>query len=412
MYILHLGWVAALPFRILTSPFIHAIYANYNSSNVTIKKLSVSNMSLCLVISLDLLSLLNQYDLSYEELEQECDDGLFIDVSQHMNDDYIAAGHCLNLSTERVRSISQIDKNDLQKKNEVLWTWKRKNGSAATYIELVKAFLKIEDRFVAESIMRYVSRKFRSSPSPRICNLNPQKAKKNWEELTSSEKEAVRNRLMDENHDVRKAYTVFVAQLIKSFKERKVDPLDIQSLVNSLSPLEHRHMQDRPTMFNFSKDDTISSVFSELTKHCSWFNYESLQALVDILGNVSEKQSLQTYEDKHLVPYLNHSIFEIPCTSSLDQSQHTKLLLKVSADIYITGSEVKAIQRNLARLLGFETSALLHFENYNDGCIELIFSLPTVIFDKSSSESNLFTYIEWDKSCLAYKVNIDVVAVL
>ena len=50
------------------------------------------------------------------------------------------------------------------------------------------------------------------------------------------------------------------------------------------------------------------------------------------------------YEDEYLVPYLNHSIFEIPCTPSQDQDQNTKLLLKVSADVYITGSEVKAIQ--------------------------------------------------------------------
>ena len=369
-------------------------------------------MPLCLVLSLDVLSLLTQYGLSYDELEQECDDGLFIEVSQHMSDDYMTAGQCLNLSTERVRSISLINKDDVQKKNEVLWTWKRKNGSAATYKELVKAFLKMEDRFVAESILRYVSKKLRFSPGPRICNFNPQKGKKNWEELTSSEKEAVRDKLMDENHDVRKAYAFFVAQLIQSFKERKVDPLDIQSLVNSFIPSEHQHLKERLKVFNFSKDDTISSVFSELTKHCTWFNYESLRVLVDTLGNVSEKQSLQTYEDKHLVPYLNHSIFEIPCTSSQDQSQHTKLLLKVSADVYITGSEVKAIQRNLAKLLGFESSALLRFENYNEGCIELIFSLPTVVFDKSLPESNLFTYIEWDKSSLSYKVNIDVVAVL
>ena len=329
-----------------------------------------------------------------------------------MNDDYTTAGHCFNLSNERVHSISQSDKSDVEKKIEVLWTWKRKNGSSATYKELLKAFLKMEDRFVAESILKYLSKKFTSDPSPNGYNLNPQKAKMNWDELTPSEKEAVRNKLMDENHTVRKAYTVFVGQLLNSFIERKVDPFYIQSLANSFSPLECQHVQDHPTLFNFSKDDTISSVFSELTKHCTWFNYESLQVLVEILGNVSEKHYLQTYEDEHLVPYLNHSIFEIPCTTSQDHAQNTNLLLKVSADVYITGSEVKAIQRNLAKLLGFETSTLLHFENYNEGCIELVFSLPTVVLENSSPKSTLFTYIEWDKPSQSYKVNVDLVDVL
>ena len=355
---------------------------------------------------------MSQYGLSYEKVDKECDDGLFIEVSQHMNDDYIAAGHCLNLSTERVRSISRSDKSDVQKKIEVLWAWKRKNGSAATSKELVKAFLKMEDRFVAESILKYLSKKFTPGSTLSGCNLNPQKAKTNWEELTPSEKEAVRNKLMDENHIVRKAYAVFVAQLLKSFKERKVDPYDIQSIANSFSPLECQHVQDHSTVFNFSKEVTISSVFSELTKHCTWFNYESLEVLVEILGNVSEKHYLQKYEDEHLVPYLNHSIFEIPCTPSQDQAQNTNLLLKVSADVYITGSEVKAIQRNLAKLLGFETSTLLRFENYNEGCIELVFSLPTVVLENSSPKSKLFTYIEWDKTSQSYKVNVDLVTVL
>ena len=355
---------------------------------------------------------MSQYGLSYEVVDKECDDGVFIEVSQHMNDDYIAAGHCLNLSTERVHSISRSDKSDVQKKIEVLWAWKRKNGSAATSKELVKAFLKMEDRFVAESILKYLSKKFTPGPTPSGCNLNPQKANTNWEELTSSEKEAVRNKLMDENHIVRKAYAVFVAQLLKSFKERKVDPYDIQSIANSFSPLECQNVQDHSTVFNFSKEVTISSVFSELTKHCTWFNYELLQVLVEILGNVSEKDYLLKYEDEHLVPYLNHSIFEIPCTPSEDQARSTNLLLKVSADVYITGSEVKAIQRNLAKLLGFETSTLLRFENYNEGCIELVFSLPTVVLENSIPKSKLFTYIEWDKSSQSYKVNVDLVTVL
>ena len=85
---------------------------------------------------------MRQYGLSYEELEEECDDGVFIEVSQHMNDDYIVVGYCLDLSTQKMLSISQSDKSDIQKKNGLLWTWKRKMGSAATSKDLVKALLK------------------------------------------------------------------------------------------------------------------------------------------------------------------------------------------------------------------------------------------------------------------------------
>ena len=67
---------------------------------------------------------------------------------------------------------------------------------------------------------------------------------------------------------------------------------------------------------------------------------------------------------------------------------------------------MKVIQRKLARLLDFESSVLLHFENYNEGCIELVFSLPRVIFEKPPPKCQLFMYIEWEKSRGCYKVNV------
>ena len=234
---------------------------------------------------LDLSSLLSQYGLSYEEVDKECDDGVFIEVSQHMNDDYTAAGHCLNLSTERVHSISRSDKSDEQKKIELLWAWKRKNGSAATYKELVKAFLKMEDRYVAEFILKNLTKRMTSLPQTVTVHLAPEKADNgypNWKDLTVSEQEAVRNQLMDDNRDVRKAYTSFVVQLIKSFRKREVHPRDIQSTVRSYGTSEGHHQESM--VFDFRRDDSVSDVFSELSKHCTWFNYDALQVIVENLG--------------------------------------------------------------------------------------------------------------------------------
>ena len=365
------------------------------------------------LVTLDLSSLLSQYGLSYEEVDKECDDGLLIEVSQHMNDDYIAAGHCLNLSTERVHSISQSDKNDVQKKIKMLWTWKRKNGSAATSKELVKSFLKIEDRFVADSTLKCLSKRTTSLPQTTRFHLDPEKVKSrypNWKDLTESEQEAVRDQLMDDNCDVREAYTVFVAQLLQSFRNRQVDPRDIQCIVCSYGT--SKKDQYEPMVFHFSKDDSVSGVFSELSQHCTWFNYDLFKVIVKSLGDESENKFLKKYEDEHLIPYLKRSIFEIPCAPPHTQSQRTELFLKVSADLVITGGEVRAIQRKLAKLLGFQGGAILHFHDYNEGCIELVFSLPTVILEKSSPESKLFNYIEWDKSSQSYKVNVDLVTVL
>ena len=347
---------------------------------------------------------MSQYNLSHDNLEKECDDGLFIEISRHI-DDYTTVGYGLNLSEYTLESISQSKESDIERKIAVLWAWKRKNGSAATAIKLVNAFLRIEDRFVAESILNYLSKKTTSKEHQVQCLLAPEKVKHQypkWEELTESDKERVRNKLKEENRDVREAYAVFVVQLTESMESRGVDPTLIQVLVHSYTTSES--IQQLPVVFKFA-ENSIGGVFSELSKHCTWFNYELFQVIVKIKGNEDEKQYLKTYEDDHLVPYLSRSIYEIPCAQSQNQSR-TNILFKMSTDICLTGNEVKVIQRKLAKLLDLESSMLLHFEHYNDGCIELVFSLPTVILEKPSPKCQLFVYIEWEKSRGCYKVNV------
>ena len=161
---------------------------------------------------LDRLStLLSQYNVSREKLEEECDDNLIIEVSQHIKD-HNEICYYLNLSNDELTHISQSKEDNVDGKIDILVTWKRKNGSAATVLALLEAFLEMGDQSVAESILEYFLQKTTSEPlqTPSTCTLAHNKTTShypNWETLTESENEAVRHQLMDENHDVRKAYT-------------------------------------------------------------------------------------------------------------------------------------------------------------------------------------------------------------
>ena len=356
---------------------------------------------------------MSRYGLQYEELDKECDDdNLIIKASQSI-DDFKKAGRFLTLSSQSLDEISQIN-DDVERKTAVLCKWKGRNGSGATTIELVKAFLKMEKRGTVESLLKYLSEKPTESIDSQPDYLAPHKAKDcypNWERLTPSEKEKETNKLMIENRNVREAYAVFVGHIMQSFIGRKVDPNVVQAVAHSFGTLESS-MYISTIVFGFHENDSIGAVLFKLIKHCSWFNYESLKVIVKAVGNETEKQYLETYEDKNLIPYLNRSIFEIPCASCNDQSR-TNLLFKVSEDISITGNKVKAVQLKLAELLGC-THAILHFHNYNEGCIELVFSLPTTVFRESSHIPQMFTHIEWEESQKCYKVksNVDLVSLL
>ena len=106
----------------------------------------------------DLTNFQSQYGLQYKELEKECDDGLIIAVTQIIGD-YTKVGHGFSLSRETLESISSDNNNDICRKSAALWAWKTKNGNNASYIELVKAFMKMIDRSVIEFILKYVSKK-------------------------------------------------------------------------------------------------------------------------------------------------------------------------------------------------------------------------------------------------------------
>ena len=361
----------------------------------------------------DLLNLLSPYGLQYEELDKECDDYLLIEVSRHLQKiDQLKVGHCLNLSSKTLESIMQDKQHDEERKFAMLCEWKTINGSAATSLELLNIFLKMEDTVVLKSILKYLSNQNASEPQPIEVYLAPEKAEDsypNWNKLTECEKEAIRNKLMNENRDVRKAYTNFVFQLLRSFTKRNIHPGAIQTVVQCYGASEGS--QHQPIVFDFGKDDDVPHVFAVLSRHCSWFNYEAFQVLVDFLGDEDEKKYLKTYENDHLIPYLKRSIFEIPCSSQC-QSQHTNFHFKVPTDLCITGNEVKAVQHNIAKLLGLENAAILHFVNYNIGCIELIFSLPTVVLNDISPKPQLITFMEWKKSKRCYKINVGLVTVL
>ena len=157
-----------------------------------------------------------------------------------------------------------------------------------------------------------------------------------WEDLTDTQKEAERNKLMDENRDVRKAYMTCIIQLIDSFSKCKVEPMHIRTLANC-----YCGGQLFPEVVD-SKEDSIAIVFNTLTEnHCTWFKYDLIQDNVDNIANDDEKQYLEIYKKKHLIRYLNHSLCEIPCSPSNDQYR-TNLVFKVP--ISLTGNELKSIQ--------------------------------------------------------------------
>ena len=79
-----------------------------------------------ILLILDLLNLLVPYGLQYEDLDKECDDSLLIEVSRHLQlIDHIKLGHCLNLSSKTMESITQDKQDDVKREIDMLWNGKQ-----------------------------------------------------------------------------------------------------------------------------------------------------------------------------------------------------------------------------------------------------------------------------------------------
>ena len=282
--------------------------------------------------------------------------------------DYEKIIRVLGLSEQTLVSLSESKLSDFEKRNAVLMAWKRKNGTAATAMELVKAFLVMEDQCVTDTILKYVSKK-----STSLAKTRP--TIPNWDDLMVREKDAVKMILMDENRSVREAYAIFVTQLMESFMERNVKPAVIWSLLYNYAGFKDSQQYLRDTHSRqHSSDDSIVAMFSELSKHCTWFNYELLQFILKVKGNEAEKMSLKTYVDEHFIPYLKHSVFEgkdvfqrkFYQLQQRPQHASSYFILLVPRDLCEAGRQSKSIKQNIAQLLSFNDDTVWDFEYYNE----------------------------------------------
>lgn len=338
--------------------------------------------------------------MTIEDIEKECSniDSLFIEISMKI-DNYEKVARHLNVPEQMLKSIAEKP-NDSERKLAILWAWKRKLGSDGNYLALVRAFLAMEDRLVAESILKHAKDVLSLPLVRKSSQIIPEKCYPNWDKMLESDKEKVKNDLIEENEDVRIAFASLIYKLQDSFASRDVNPIEVLSIaINYGIPKES----------NCDENSDMRTVFLMLSKHSSWFNHQLFAATVKIIGNSNEKWLLQQWQEKKFLPYLKRCIFEIPSqsfTPCCSQSHTISLFLKVVEKVLLTGIDVETIQRKLAKLLGLSLFNL-HFQSYQKGCFELFFIVNTLAFDPLK-----FDCLEWQSSRGAYEVTVDLTTIL
>ena len=326
--------------------------------------------------SSELDSILARFNLSKDILEKSCCDNLFIALKTEIESFEDAAPH-FGFKQPEIEKLCQDFNKERTRKLQMLWTWRKKNGSDATYISIVKIFLEMKKPQLAEFVLKFCS----ENKVPLIdSHVNPSKVKKyrNWSSMTKFEQEKVTNALRVENQEIRNKYSSLTDNILTSLEERKIE-VDRLKLCVATSLRE----MSAALLSKFEHVSTLAGVLLIVhLYYSSWFNIHLFKHIVEKLGSDDDKSQIKSYEEDHLVPYLQRSIFEIP-SNSFGPSNGTldiiSLGLHLPGEVIPTGNDVAVIKHNLSKLLGI-TDENLVFIRYDEGSTILIFGLPETLF--------------------------------
>ena len=210
---------------------------------------------------------------------------------------------------------------------------------------------------MAENIVGYIKHISTSCQPSNPDSVYPEKAihrYPNWEDMSEEERKETREKLADENREVKRKFATCCRRISRSFERREVRVTDLKMTIEASKRI--------PELVSA---DNVGETFYIIMQHSSFFNYQLLEDVVRDLGSDEERELLSEYKVDVLKPYLQRSIFEVPFDSistSASKSSTYCPCLKLFERIDLSAYEVLIIKQDLAELL--------HLPSLELGCFD------------------------------------------
>ena len=354
----------------------------------------------------ELNDLLQQFQLSRSDLDIKCAEKIFLNLTQLISNLDITAVS-LGLTKPEIKELNKSEYTLELKKLHMLWTWSKKNRNDAKYLALVKALIQADDCTAAKCVLKYVQVNKLSHKASFSALLPADHSRecryKNWEDdFTEEERKRKTGDLIGERQNIEEKFGSLVLNILHSFKKTNVDVDDLKLYLQSSSGI------------SFPTNANLTDVFLTLCPHySSWFNIRLLRVIVNKFGSEDEQKLVTEYEEE-LVPFLQHSIFEIPSKSFAPGHEGAGL---VSLYLFLpdgdvpTGQDVADIQHNVSTQLGIP-DGILQFIGYEGGSVILIFAVPEVMLCMDIPNCCLKKHIIPRSSKNTYSLNVDLACIL
>ena len=305
------------------------------------------------------------------------DDLLILLTLQIQNIDLEEFAPHFGMSEDDIQQINEETSEDDGRVVSMLSKWRERMGEGATCRSLVTVLCGSRNWDIIQSIISSIRNKYIPSSAAAIVPFDPV-TYPNWSRLSESDKEVVRNRLRNENNQVRKHFAQMFKIIQSSF--RGVDHSEVLNYLAVEPDTEHIDWANKAKEIN-----NIFGVFSVimLEEQCNWLNYHLLDVLVQGFGSMECKVKMADYIQKVLWPYLQRSLYEIPPESvghqSIPDNVHNFELPVKESKSYITGQQLKQVQLLVAKKLQVSVECV-HIE-FTTGCIIVHFLVDKQVVD-------------------------------
>ena len=343
-------------------------------------------------------SLLERFELSSACLEIQCSDSLFLTLNTEIPSFEDAAPY-FGFNQQEIVGLRSGFYTEKRRTLQMLWSWRRKNGSDATYIAILRIFLKMNDKQLAEVVLKHFKQEV------------PARKYQKWDNMSEFEQKKVKTNLYVEHQNIRRKFSFLVDDILKSLEERKTEVSRLKLFLATYGAPEG---DSTPTLL--SKIENASTLADVLLimhmYYSSWFNIQLFKDVVNRFGNDDDQRKMKEYERDELVPYLQRSIFEIPSKSFHNMTTDLVSFVLYLPDYVIpTGLHVGIIRANLSQLLGIP-DGILQFLGYDKGSTILTFAVPKALLSIAKMKNMIENYFTFNTMKDIYEFGGDLAQLL
>ncbi len=178
------------------------------------------------------------------------------------------------------------------------------------------------------------------------------------------------------------SFTAFTLIIQESFENQRIPLERIKDSVLSLDAFNDGigvkvlDSQDKQEIKNAKN---LPEVFITLRDYISFFNYEIVQYLIELLGSPDDQTQLREYCSA-LDQFCQRNVFEVPAEafSSKSRIKTAKVFVLKCTERVATLECVKRLTRRIAEALGLQKAAL-QLHSVKQGCLELHFLITVAV---------------------------------